>query len=158
MVLDPVTALLSVGNNLINKFFPDPEQRDKAQMEFIKMQQAGEFKELEAQIAQSKSINETMQAEYAANSKFKTSWRPLFGYILAISFAGMMGSLIYSLVYSVLYEPEAIQSILSAISTLFTAGLTVMGVNIWQRSKDKKLLSGIDDKSIIDIIKSKVTK
>ena len=39
----PIGALLDVGMRLVDKFFPDPEAKAKAQMELLKMQQDGEL-------------------------------------------------------------------------------------------------------------------
>lgn len=39
----PVSALLDIGGKLIDRFFPDPEQKAKAQLELLKMQQEGEL-------------------------------------------------------------------------------------------------------------------
>lgn len=39
----PIAALLDVGMRLVDKFFPDPESKAKAQMELLKMQQDGEL-------------------------------------------------------------------------------------------------------------------
>lgn len=39
----PIGAILDIGGKLIDRFFPDPEQKAKAQMELMKMQQEGEL-------------------------------------------------------------------------------------------------------------------
>lgn len=39
----PISAILDIGGKLIDRFFPDPEQKAKAQMELMKMQQEGEL-------------------------------------------------------------------------------------------------------------------
>lgn len=39
----PVGALLDIGSKLIDRFFPDPEQKAKAQLDLLKMQQDGEL-------------------------------------------------------------------------------------------------------------------
>jgi hypothetical protein len=39
----PIGAILDIGGKLIDRFFPDPEQKAKAQMELMKMQQKGEL-------------------------------------------------------------------------------------------------------------------
>ena len=37
-----IDSILSVGMKLVDKFFPDPEQKAKAQLELMQMQQNGE--------------------------------------------------------------------------------------------------------------------
>lgn len=39
----PIGAILDIGGKLIDRFFPDPEQKAKAQLELMKMQQEGEL-------------------------------------------------------------------------------------------------------------------
>jgi len=39
----PLGAILDIGSKLIDKFFPDPEQKAKAQLELLQMQQSGEL-------------------------------------------------------------------------------------------------------------------
>lgn len=39
----PISALLEIGGKLIDRFLPDPEQKAKAQLELLKMQQDGEL-------------------------------------------------------------------------------------------------------------------
>jgi hypothetical protein len=70
MALDPVTAALDIGGKLIDRFFPDPAQRDAAKLELLRLQQAGEL----AQVA----VN---QAEAANPSVFVSGWRPGMGWI-----------------------------------------------------------------------------
>lgn len=51
--MNPLIAsgLLEVGKGLIDKFFPDPEAKAKAQLDLLKMQSDGDLKELEARMA-----------------------------------------------------------------------------------------------------------
>lgn len=39
----PIGAILDIGSKLIDRFLPDPEQKAKAQLELMKMQQDGEL-------------------------------------------------------------------------------------------------------------------
>ena len=61
---------------ILDKFFPDPAQKQQAQLQLLQMQQAGEFKELDAlssiDIAQAK-VNEV---EAASNDFWKSGARP----------------------------------------------------------------------------------
>lgn len=70
MSLDPVTAALDIGGKLIDRLWPDQNERDKAKLELLRMQQAGEL----AQIA----VN---QAEASNPSLFVSGWRPAIGWV-----------------------------------------------------------------------------
>lgn len=43
MALDPVSTILEIGGKVLDKFFPDPAQRDAAKAELAKMEQSGEL-------------------------------------------------------------------------------------------------------------------
>lgn len=72
--MDPISAILNIGNTLINKLFPDPEQAAKAQLELLKLQQSGELATIIAQT----DIN---KVEAASDSVFVAGWRPFCGWV-----------------------------------------------------------------------------
>lgn len=51
--MDPITisGLFGLGGKLIDKLFPDPEQKAKAQLELLRMQQAGELDEMKTRLS-----------------------------------------------------------------------------------------------------------
>jgi hypothetical protein len=87
--MDPISAILNIGNTLINKLFPDPAQAAKAQLELLKMQQDGE---LAAMIAQT-DIN---KVEAASGSVFVAGWRPFCGWVggLGLAYAAILEPLL----------------------------------------------------------------
>jgi len=70
MALDPITAVLDIGGKLIDKLFPDPAEKARAQITLLELSQRGDL----AQIA----VN---QAEAANPSLFVSGWRPAIGWI-----------------------------------------------------------------------------
>lgn len=67
--IEPISAALDIGGKLIDRLWPDPAERDRARLELLRMQQAGEL----AQI----SVN-TEEARSA--SLFVSGWRPAVGW------------------------------------------------------------------------------
>ena len=43
MAFDPVSAVFEIGGRLIDRLWPNPEQRDAAKLELVKLQQTGEL-------------------------------------------------------------------------------------------------------------------
>jgi hypothetical protein len=96
MALDPVTAVLDIGGKLIDKFFPDPAEKDKAQLALLQMQQTGELtvltQNLQADITEMQELTKRQQADMASDSWLSKNIRPmtliaiLAGYF---TFAGM---------------------------------------------------------------------
>lgn len=73
----PLGTVLSIGEKLIDKFFPDPEQKAKAQLELLKMQQEGDFKKIEADIVEAQELTKRQQADMASDSWLSKNIRPL---------------------------------------------------------------------------------
>ena len=46
MALEPITAALDLGGKLIERLWPDPQQRALAQLELLRLQQSGELESL----------------------------------------------------------------------------------------------------------------
>lgn len=72
-----VSSIFSVGSKLIDKLFPDPEQKAKAQLEFLKMQQAGELDEIKVQLS-------AIIAEAQSPDPWTSRARPSFLYVVYI--------------------------------------------------------------------------
>jgi hypothetical protein len=112
MSLDPISAVLDLGNTLITRIFPDPAQADQAKLELLKLQQSGELASMTAQT----DIN---KVEAGNSSLFVSGWRPAIGWVCALA-----------LFYQYLLRPLA--------SSIFPAfGITIpplagLDDNLWQ--------------------------
>jgi len=68
-----VAPLLEFGQSLLNRFFPNEEERRKAEAQFLKDAMDGELKQVIAQL----QINAT---EAAHPSVWVAGWRPFYGW------------------------------------------------------------------------------
>jgi len=66
---------------LVDKIIPDPQAKAQAQLELIRMQQAGEFKEIDAQLQLAKNQTDINQAEATNPNLFVSGWRPFVGWV-----------------------------------------------------------------------------
>ena len=73
----PLDTVLNVGMKILDKFFPDPEQKAKAQLELLKMQQEGDFKKIEADIAEQQELTKRQQADMLSDSWLSKNIRPM---------------------------------------------------------------------------------
>ena len=80
-LLSAATALLPTISGLLDKLIPDPEARAKAQLDLLKLQQDGAFKELDAQLQINLAQAEINKVEAASQNGFQAGWRPLAGYM-----------------------------------------------------------------------------
>jgi hypothetical protein len=62
---------------LVDKFFPDPEQKAKAQLELLKMQQEGDFKKMEADIVEAQELTKRQEADMMSDSWLSKNIRPM---------------------------------------------------------------------------------
>lgn len=95
----------------------------------IKMQQ------YEASLSQ---VNESLRAEISSDDKYIRRMRPTFGYLMAGTWAAQM----FGLAYIIVFQTEKAALILegmSALSTIWAVGLSVLGVYVYKRSEDKKI-------------------
>ena len=76
LILGP---LLDLGKSIFERFIPDPAEKAKAEMEFIKMAADGELKQIIAQL-------EINAKEATHPSIFVAGWRPFFGWCGGIGF------------------------------------------------------------------------
>lgn len=73
----PLDTVLNVGMKILDKFFPDPEQKAKAQLELLKMQQEGDFKKIEADIVEQQELTKRQQADMLSDSWLSKNIRPM---------------------------------------------------------------------------------
>ena len=77
LLLGPI---LEVGKTLLDRFVPDPAQKQAAEMEWLKMAADGELKQVIAQL-------EINAREAAHPSIWVAGWRPYFGWVGGTAFA-----------------------------------------------------------------------
>jgi hypothetical protein len=77
--MDPITlgGVFNIGGKLIDKLFPDPAQRAQAQAELVRLQQAGELQQVEAQLS-------AIIAEAQSTDRWTSRARPSFLYVVYI--------------------------------------------------------------------------
>ena len=63
-------GILDMGNTLLKSWFPDPDEADKKQLEFLAIIQSGKLKQLE-------SATKIITAEANSESWLTRSWRPI---------------------------------------------------------------------------------
>lgn len=95
MSLDPLTAALDLGKDLINKIWPDPSQRAEQLFKLKELEQKGDLAELNAHVGLMMAQIEVNKTEAAHPSVFVGGWRPAIGWVCAIAIG--YNYLIYSM-------------------------------------------------------------
>ncbi len=100
-------------------------------------------------------INQTIRAELATDDRFKSSWRPMFGYVMAFAFGwlfAVVGVVILAAAFGrdMTNTVNVVASLTGTITTLFGIGLAVLGIQIRERSRDKQTLAGMQPRSLVE--------
>ena len=77
--MDPIIGggLLKLGGTLIDKLFPDPEQKARAQIELMKAEREGQLEEAKLQMS-------AILAEAQSNDPWTSRARPSFMYVMYV--------------------------------------------------------------------------
>ena len=77
--MDTITigGIFSIGGKLIDKLFPNPEEKAKAQLELLRLQQSGELDEMKTQLS-------AIIAEAQSADPWTSRARPSFLYVVYI--------------------------------------------------------------------------
>lgn len=76
-----VDAALNIGSKLIDRLWPSPEDRDKAKLALLELQQEGALREIEASM-------QVVVAEAKSEHWLTASWRP----ILMLTFTAVVAN------------------------------------------------------------------
>lgn len=86
-------------------------------------------------------VNSTIRAEATSDDPYVRRMRPTFGYIMALTWAAQMGAI----AYVIAIEPDRAAPVISAIAslgTIWTVGLSVLGIYVYKRSSEKQQAMG----------------
>jgi hypothetical protein len=79
MAFDPITAILNLGNTVLDRVLPDKAQNDAAKAQLLSLQLQGQFAEQISQL-------QVDQAEAGSKSVFVAGWRPFVGWACGAAF------------------------------------------------------------------------
>lgn len=87
MAFDPVSAVLGIGETIIKRVWPDPEEQAKALQSLKELEQKGELASLNADVQLLTGQMEINKMEAMHGGLFKGGWRPAVGWICAAAMA-----------------------------------------------------------------------
>jgi len=135
-VLNAIEIALGIGGKLIDRLFPDPEAKAKAQLELLRLTQEGELRELELSMS-------AILAEAKSDDPWTSRARPTFLYVVYVMVLASipMGVLSAFRPDLALAVARGMQAWLSAIpdGLWATFGIGYSGYSI-ARSMDKKVV------------------
>jgi hypothetical protein len=84
-------------------------------------------------------INQSLRAEILSQDKYVRRMRPTFGYLMALTWAAQM----FGVAYIMIFETDKASTVIEAVeslSAIWAVGLSVLGIYVYKRSEDKKLI------------------
>lgn len=85
--MDPFTAILNIGSNIIDKIWPDKTQSEAAKLKMFELQQQGAFAEIQNDFNLMLENIKVNAAEALHASVFVAGWRPFIGWVCGIALA-----------------------------------------------------------------------
>jgi hypothetical protein len=76
-----IGSIFDFGSKVIDKIFPDKDAANAAKLKMMELQQAGEFRELEASIEIAKGQMAINAEEAKSPDFFRGGWRPAVGWV-----------------------------------------------------------------------------
>lgn len=104
---------------------------------------------LEAETTRLSEINQTMRAEATANDGYVRRWRPTFGYMVALTWLVQSVAIAWTMVA----EPTEAANLINAVTALtpmWGIALSILGINITSRSRDKRVAKGQDGRGLLE--------
>lgn len=86
MAIPVLGTLLEAGLKIIDKVIPDPAQKSQAQLELLKLQQSGEFKQIETDLARDLAQSKINEEDSKSSDPFQRRWRPAAGWVCVSGF------------------------------------------------------------------------
>ncbi len=78
---------INAVSGLLDRIIPDPEARDRAKIELLKAERAGELETLKLAITADHSQTDINRQEAANPNLFVSGWRPFIGWVCGIAFS-----------------------------------------------------------------------
>ena len=88
-------------------------------------------------MSRERRVNRTIRAEVASEDAYVRRMRPTFGYVVALTWAAQMGAV----AYVIATDPAAAGAVVAALGslgTIWTVGLSVLGIYVYKRSQEKQ--------------------
>jgi len=80
-------AIAAIIGKVIDRAWPDPTAKAQAAQALAELQQAGEFKAIEAELQAMQMQADINKVEAASPDRFVAGWRPFIGWVCGAAFA-----------------------------------------------------------------------
>lgn len=111
--------------------------------------------QIEAGTKRLETVNETIRTEAKSDDAYVRRWRPTFGYLVALAWL-LQSCAIGLAVVSDPAQAGNISQAVTALTPMWSVALAILGINVHNRSQDKRVAAGQNPGSFMDAIKTRV--
>ncbi|MCM0018520.1 MAG: holin family protein [Tagaea sp.] len=98
-----------------------------------------------------RETNATMRVEAQSEDAYVRRMRPTFGYVMALTWAVLMGAVAW-IVVTAPGEAAGVVAAIGELSLMWSVGLSVLGVYVYKRSSDKARKAGVEPGNPLEAI------
>jgi hypothetical protein len=131
-------SIFDLGGKIIDKIFPDKDAADKVKFELLKLQQDGEFKQMELEYANMMQQAKINEVEAGSGNFFVSGWRPAVGWTCVAAYVfNYLGMPMFNWVVKFwsLNAPQITALDTSELSTLLFGLLGIGGLRTLEKIK-----------------------
>ena len=143
-----ISSAMGVEDNpkaVMNELKNNPEAIIKYKLAELESNKEVIIASQEVELKMLQTVNNTMQVEINSGDPFVRRWRPFYGYCVAISWLIQMLGFSFVFGYTAIKNPEKLMLVIQqfavlsgSLIALWGIALTVLGVSVHKRSKDKQ--------------------
>ena len=139
--MDPLLlgSIFNIGRSILDRVFPDPQARAAAELELLKAQQEGAFREMDAELQRSLAQTNINAVEAANTSLFVAGWRPAVGWIgvLALGYQYLVRPIVPWLLQSTGHPVPELPGLDGGLFELVSLMLGLGGMRSYEKLKTK---------------------
>ena len=130
---EPVTAVLNIGSQLIDRLWPDQATKDASKLALLELAQNGQLAEMNASTQLALGQQKINEEDAKSGNFWQSGWRPFIGWICGVGLGYQF------LVYPILiaFVPKIQQLDMSTLLTLLLGLLGLGGMRTVEKLQGK---------------------
>lgn len=110
-----------------------------------------------------REVNATIRAETQSEDAFTRRWRPFFGYVAAATWGLQAAAIAFAIAYATAVPGRAadilpaLAQLMGAMTVMWGIALSVLGIQVVQRSRDKALAAGAPPPTLFEMLMARKT-
>jgi hypothetical protein len=133
-----LSTILSIGEKILDRVLPDPEQKAQAHLELAKLAQEGKLAEIQADMNEQDNVSERWKADLGSDSWLSKNVRPMTLVALLVAYFIFATASAFEIIVKPEYVELLGQMIMLIVSAYF-GGRTLEKIMGMKAKNDEKL-------------------